>query len=195
MEPVAEAPQTSSEPPADPFQEQVLTLLQSMTASIAKLNERVDTVEQSAGPKFVPMTERDYGNTPDAHERYQLAQAAPTDAVPRSKTIPVTADGLRIPDAFVDEHPARFGPEMRVQLNLDAVPHGRNDGRTRGELMAEQAVPNGPGVIIDRTYLTKVKRADGRRGVWKYRCKFPQVVMPGSALGIVSLHEHELLPA
>jgi hypothetical protein len=189
------APDPTTAPAGDPFQEQVLGLLQSITASVSALSERVDAVEQQAGPKYVPMTQHDFGNSPDSYERYQLAEAATPDAVPRSKTVPVTADGLRIPDAFIEDHPARFGPGSRVRLNLDVVPHGRSDGRTRGELMMEKDTPNAPGVVIDRSFLSKVKRPDGRRGVWKYRCQFPSAVMPGSSLGIVTLHEPELIPA
>ena len=177
------------------FQEQVLGLLQSMSGAIAKLNERVDAVEHETGPKFVPMQRDTFGNEPSPHERWQLAEMAPTDSVPRSQTIPITSDGLRVPELMLDEHPARYGSGSRVRLNLDVVPHGRTDGKRRGELMMERDVPNAPGVVIDRQYLSRARRADGRRGVWKYRCQFPQAVMPGSNLGIVSLHEPELMPA
>ena len=182
-------------PEAPDQMEQVIGLLQSMTASIAALGQRVDAVEQTAGPKFVQMQRHDFGNEPDAHERYQLAEANVADGVPRSKTVPVTSDGLRVPEMMLDEHPARFGPGSRIRLNLDAVPHGRTDGRTRGQLMMDAEVPNAPGEVIDRTFLSRVKRPDGRRGVWKYRCQFPSVVMPGSSIGIVNLHEPELIPA
>lgn len=183
-------------PPApDPFQEQVVGLLQSLTASISALSQRVDAVEQTGSSQFKPMPRHDFGNEPDAHDRYQLAEMSPLDAVPRSKTVPVTADGLRIPEAFIEDHPAMFGPGSKVRLNLDAVPHGRSDGKTRGELMMAADAPNGAGEVIDRSFLSKVRRADGRRGVWKYRCQFPRSVMPGSNEGTVTLHEPELIPA
>ena len=124
-----------------------------------------------------------------------MAANAPADGVPRSMKIPVMSDGIQIPDAFMADHPYKFGPRSRVQFNLDAVPHGRDDGKTRGELMAEKGTPNGYGEVIDRTFLTKVRRPDGRMGVWKYKCQFPKKVVPGAANGVVSLHEPELLPA
>lgn len=176
------------------FQEQVLGLLQKMSGAIAGLSQRVEAVE-SSGPRFVKMTPETYGNEPDAHERYQLAEMVEPDKLPRSQTIPVTSDGLRIPEIMLDENPFRYGSGMKVRLNLDAIPHGRSDGKTRGQLMAEFGTPNGVGEVIDRTFLSRQRRADGRRGVWKYRIRFPQEVMPGSNGGIVSLHEPELIPA
>lgn len=189
-EAVSATPTPETPPEPNPM-DQVIGLLQSMSAQIQALGARVEAVETS-GPRFVPSTPETYSAD---NERYQIAEMAPTDRVPRSKTVPITSDGLRIPEAFLEEHPSRFGSGSWVRLNLDAVPHGRADGKTRGELMVEAGTVNAPGEVIDRTFLSKVRRADGRRGVWKYRIKFPREVMPGSNQGIVNLHEPELVPA
>lgn len=193
------APEIPQQGPApatdDQFQSTVLGLLQQLTGAVAKLDQRVDAVEQQNQPQFRPAQQETFGNEPDAVQRYQLAEMAPLDGVPRSQTVPVTSDGLRVPEILLEENPARFGSGSRVRLNLDAVPHGRVDGKTRGQLMMEADVPNAPGVVIDKTFLSRVRRPDGRRGVWKYRCQFPSAVMPGSTRGVVTLHEPELLPA
>ncbi|HVQ45094.1 MAG TPA: hypothetical protein VMT30_09145 [Candidatus Saccharimonadia bacterium] len=168
----------------------ILGLLEKISGQVQSLTTRVEAVENS-GPRFVPATPETYSAD---HERYQIAELAPPDAQPRSQTVPITSDGIRIPAAFITEYPARFGSNSRVRLNLDAVPHGRKDGKTRGELMEAAEVPNAPGVVIDRTFLTK-RIKGGKRGMWKYRCKFPREVMPGAVMGTVSLHEDELIPA
>lgn len=194
----APAAPESPPPPSDAqFQEQVLGLLQQLSGAVATLSGRVDAVEQQGGPNFTPMYQdpSDHDREPSAHERYQLAELAPRDGLPRSQTVPITSDGLRVPEIMLDENPSRFGSGMKVRLNLDAVPHGRTDGKTRGQLMVEADCPNAPGVVIDRQFLSRKRRPDGRRGVWKYRVQFPSVVMPGSTHGMVSLHEPELIPA
>ena len=193
MEATAEAPNVApDETPQPPDQSAlILGLLEKISGQVTSLTARVEAVE-STTPQFVPATPETYSAD---HERYQIAEMAPADAQPRSQKVPVTADGLRIPAAFVTEYPARFGSGSRVRLNLDAIPHGHEDGKTRGALMEAAKVPNAPGEVIDRTFLTKKRRPDGRAGVWKYRCKFPREVMPGAVMGTVSLHEDELIPA
>ena len=168
----------------------ILGLLEKISGQVQSLTTRVEAVENS-GPRFIPATPETYSAD---HERYQIAELAPPDAMPRSQTVPITSDGIRIPAAFITEYPSRFGSNMKVRLNLDAVPHGRKDGKTRGQLMEEQEIPNAPGVVIDRTFLTK-RTSNGKRGLWKYRCQFPREVMPGAVMGTVSLHEDELIPA
>lgn len=183
----ASTPETATPPDQSAL---ILGLLEKMSGQISAFGDRLTKVENS-GPRFIPSTPETYSAD---HDRYQIAELAPADAMPRSQTVPITSDGIRIPAAFISEYPALFGANSRVRLNLDAVPHGRKDGKTRGQLMEAAGVPNAPGEVIDRTFLTKVSR-NGKRGVWKYRCQFPREVMPGAVMGTVSLHENELIPA
>ena len=178
------APET---PAPSAFEETVLSLLGQMSEQFSALSARVEAVEQKSEQRFVmpPLDAR-----AAAIDRSRQALAADPDGIPKSQTIPLFPNGQRVPDMVMEQYRPKFGSGDWVRLNLDAVPFGRNDGRTRGELMSEKEVPDGYGQVLDRTYLS------ARLGVgWKYRVKFPKEVMPGSNGGIVYLHEPELLPA
>jgi hypothetical protein len=184
-----EAPEQTAESPESPpssFEDTMLTLLQQMSAQITALGERVEAVEQKPTGFMQPPIDANTAAT----DRSRQALAGDPDGIPKSQTIPLFPNGQRVPDLVMDMYRPKFGSGSMVLLNPDAVPHGRNDGRTRGELMAEKGVPNGYGVVLDRTYLS------AQQGVgWKYRVKFDKAVMPGSNGGIVFLHEQELLHA
>jgi len=189
----ASPPETPDAPAPTPDQgELILSLLQQMSTELRALGQRVEAVEKNDGPRFVPSTPETYMAD---YERHRIADQAPPDKMPRSMKIPVMSDGIKIPDVFLAEFPARFRDGMRVRLNPDVVPHGRTDGKTRGELMTEAGMLDLPGEVIYRTYLTRKVRQDGRRGVWKYRVQFPRETITGATNGIVQLHEPELLPA
>jgi hypothetical protein len=183
----AEAVSTASDSPSpSSFEDTMLTLLQQMSAQITALGERVEAVEQKPVGFIQPPIDANVAAT----DRSRQALAGDPDGIPKSQTIPLFPNGQRVPDLVMDMYRPKFGSGSMVLLNPDAVPHGRNDGRTRGELMAEKGVPNGYGVVLDRTYLS------AQQGVgWKYRVKFDKAVMPGSNGGIVFLHEQELLHA
>lgn len=176
--PVAE-PATVSDP--------IVALLEKMSAAITALAERVDAVEQApAGPRFIdPGIEANR----QASERSRIALSAEPDGIPHSMTIPTFPNGEKVPAMVMKQYAPKFGSGMLVRLNLDAVPHGRTDGKTWGQLMAEAGVPNGYGEVFDRTFLSDTT------GQWKYRVKFDKKVMPGSNGGMVALYEPELLSA
>lgn len=178
----------SGTPSAPSFEDTVLALLGQMSDQIRTLGDRVEAVEaRPETPRFIDP--RVHANTAVA-ERSREALAATPDGIPKSQTIPLFPNGQRVPDMVMDLYRPKFGSGDWVRLNPEAVPHGRDDGRTRGELMAEKGVPDGYGQVLDRSYLSS------RQGVgWKYRVKFDKSAMPGSNGGIVYLHEQELLPA
>lgn len=175
------------EPQADQFQETVLSLLTEMSSRLSAQEERLVAIEQApAAPQFVEASgRRDLGAS--AKSKRMVEDAG--DGVPRADTIPLFPNGQRVPEMVMKQYTPRFGTGDTVLLNLDVVPHGRTDGRTRGELMAEKGTPQGYGEILDRPFLSD------QTGEWKYRVKFSTKVMPGSNGGIVGLYESELLPA
>jgi hypothetical protein len=193
-----QAPETAGveAPAASPsFEDTVLTLLTEMSgrlaateAGVARQEERLDAIEsQAASPRFVDP--RAHVNA-DASDRSQEALRADPDGIPKSQTIPLFPSGERVPDLLMRQMRPKFRGGQWVQLNPDAVPYGRSDGRTRAELHADKGVPFGAGRVLDITYLS----AHEGKG-WKYRVKFDKTVMPGSNGGIVYLHEQEMLPA
>lgn len=164
----------------------VLSFEERMLAAMERISARIEAVEEIATrPTFVESPAR----RNDAAAKTKRMEDAPRDGVPRADTIPLFPNGERVPAMVMAQYTPRFGSGDTVALNLDAIPHGRKDGKTRGELMAEQGVPNGYGEILDRSFLS------ARTGLWKYRVKFDKRVMPGSNGGIVALYEPELLPA
>lgn len=186
-QPETPAEDVAEAPPAAGFEDTVLALLGQVTEQVRSLSTRVESVEQRAAePRFVePSTRRNDA----ASERSRRALAAEPDGVPHADTIPLFPSGERVPAMVMAQYAPRFGTGDAVRLNLDAVPHGRTDSKTRGELMAEKGVPQGYGEILNRSYLSD------RTGQWKYRVKFDPKVMPGSNRGTVELYEQELLPA
>jgi hypothetical protein len=170
-----DAPEPTTAAPT--FEDKVLDALE-------RFSSRLDALE-SAGPRFVPATVETYGN---ANERQDAMKAAALDGVPRSRTIPIMSTGEKVPDFVMRQYPPGFGAGSRVRLNPNAVPHGRDDGKTRGELMALKGTPDGIGEVIDRTYLAG-------SGSWKYKCRFPPRTVTGAHGGILYLHEPELMSA
>jgi hypothetical protein len=179
------APEPMAAPEAAGFEQTVLTALQQLTASLAGLADRVEAVEHQ-GPKFVPATPETYAAD---GERYEIAEQAPADGVPRMQKIPMLANGQLLPSFVMRQYAPKFRPGMRVRFNPDAVPHGRDDGKTRGELLAAAGIPNPVGEVIDYQFLSDP------HGVWKVRVKFPNKALPGSNGGGISLHERELVRA
>lgn len=171
-------------PEAPSFEDTVLNLLTEMSSRVSDLTERVAVVETS-GPRFVPASVETYGN---ANEREDAMKQAAPDGVPRSRTIPIMTTGEKVPDFVMRQYPPQFGAGSRVRFNPTAVPHGREDGKTRGELMALKNTPDGIGEVIDRTYLAG-------NGSWKYKCRFPPRTVTGAHGGILYLHEPELMHA
>ncbi len=176
------APET---PSSSGFEETVLGLLGQMSEQFAALSARVDAVESK--PQFI---QPPLGANTAAADRSRQALAANPDGIPKSQKIPMFPNGQTVPEMVMNQYRPKFGSGSLVQLDLAAVPFGRTDGRTRGELMDEKGVPNGYGQVLDITYLS----AHQGKG-WKYRVKFDPKVMPGSNGGIVHLHEQELMPA
>jgi hypothetical protein len=173
--------------PTPSFEDTVLALLGQMTEQVQQLAGGVDAVEHGRrDPVFIdPRVEANSA----AADRSRRALEATPDGIPHGMTIPIFPNGEKVPQMVMRQYAPKFGSGELVQLNLDAVPHGRDDGKTRGELMAEKGVPNGYGEIIDRTFLSDTS------GIWKYRVKFSPKVMPGSNGGITALYETELLSA
>lgn len=179
--PAPEAPSSSS------FEDTVLSLLAQLTADVAAQGERLEAVEQQQAPRFVdPRLDA----PAQAGERSKRALEATPDGLPHSTTIPIFPNGQKVPEMVMRQYRPKFGSGDIVRLNPDAVPHGRADGRTRGELMAEKGVPDGYGEVFDRTFLSDTVG----RG-WKYRVRFDKAVMPGSNGGLTALYEWELQPA
>lgn len=181
----AEAEAPSSATSDGGFQETVLGLLQEMSSSIQGLQARVERVEAEAGSHILPRTLEDY-TAPG--EREQMARNVEPDGIPRSQKIPTFSTGETVNEFVMNQYRPRFGSGMRVRLNLDVVPHGRTDNRTRRELKADDGTPDAIGRVIDHTFLSK-------RGEWKYRVKFPGKALPGSNGGLSAFYEKELLPA
>lgn len=175
--PIPESAPAAAEPAPPSFEERIIDALE-------RFSSRLDALE-SAGPRFVPATVETYGA---AQERYETAQRAPADGVPRSQTIPIFSNGEKVPNMVMQSYRPAFGSGSRVRLNPAAVPYGRTDEKTRGELMADQGVPDAVGEVLDRTFLAQ-------NGTWKYRVRFPSRTLPGSNGGITALHEPELIPA
>jgi hypothetical protein len=183
----ASAPEPAPEAAVSSFEETVLSLLTKLTADVAAQGERLDAVEKKNEPRFID-PRLDAAN--EAAQRSKRALSAAPDGIPHGMTIPTFPNGQQVPEMVMQQYRPRFGSGDLVQLDLDAVPHGRADGRTRGELMAEADVPNGYGEVFDRTFLSgKVGRG------WKYRVNFDKAVMPGSNGGLTALYEWELKPA
>lgn len=182
------APATDPAPEAVPaFEETVLALLTNLTRDVAAQGERLDVLEKKQEPRFIdPRLDA----AQEASQRSRRALSAVPDGIPHSQTIPTFPNGQQVPEMVMQQYRPRFGSGDIVQLNLDAVPHGRDDGKTRGELMVEKGTPNGYGEVFDRTFLSSV----AGRG-WKYRVNFDKKVMPGSNGGLTALYEWELLPA
>lgn len=184
--PLDTAPPADAAPAEDEFQSTVLTLLQQMSATIQALDTRVAAVEAQPEPMLRQQTVERLSN-PGEHSRRALS--AHPDGIPHSDTIPIFPNGEKVPAMVMQQYAPKFGSGDIIQLNPNSVPHGREDGKTRGELMAEQGVPNGYGEVFDRTFLS------ARTGEWKYRVRFDKRVMPGSNGGLTALYESELLPA
>jgi hypothetical protein len=186
---------TAEPTPAPDFQEAVLALLTDLSTTVNDLKTRVEAVEQQpSGPRFVPASVETY-SAPG--ERSEEARNATPDGIPRSRTVPLFTDGTRVPEFIMAQLANRFGPGSRVRINKDAYPLGRTD-KTWGQLMAEpDAETGGPSVrnpdavgeVYDRKFLSR------HSGIWKYRVRFPQGMLPGSNGGMVMLHENELIPA
>lgn len=186
-----QAPETAGveAPAASPSSDDVVVaLLTEMSQRLIGMDERLTALEsRPETPAFIdPQV---HANT-KAADRSRAALASEPDGIPKGQTIPIFPNGQRVPDLVMGMFRPKFGTGDVVQLDLDAVPEGRDDGRTRGELMAEKGVPNGYGQVLDRTFLSE-QMGKG----WKYRVKFDKKVMPGSNGGIVHLYERELLPA
>jgi hypothetical protein len=169
------------------FEETVLSLLNEMSQRLSAQEQEIAALKsQPSGPAFVgPAVHANAAK----QARYDRAENAPRDGVPRSDTIPIFPNGERVPEMVMRRYTPRYGTGDIVQLNLSAYPHGRDD-KTRGELMGEKNVPNGYGEILSREYLSEVEGLG-----WRYRVQFDKTVMPGSNGGIVHLFEPELLPA
>lgn len=183
-----ETPLTAPEPPASSFEDTVLNLLGQMTDQIKSLGARVEAVEsRPEAPQFIDPRVHVNGS---AYERSQRALGDQPDGIPKSMTIPLFPNGQKVPDMVMNMIRPKFGSGDWVRLDLDAVPEGRDDGRTRGELMAEKGIPAGIGRVLDRTFLSE--RADKK---WKYRVQFPKESMPGCNRGINHFYERELLRA
>ncbi len=151
------------------FQTAVLDALAAITGQIAGLAERVEKVERESGPHFVPASPESYDR--DINQQDTLDNL-PLDGIPRSTHLPVFPNGERVPDFVMKQYRPKFGTGSRVRLNLDAVPHGRSDGKTRGQLMREEGVPNGIGEVFSAMYHTE------QGGGWKCRVRFAQRTMP-----------------
>lgn len=197
MEAGAVTPPTATPTSEAPSQQDlVMAMLEKLTVAVQGFDSRLSAVENN-GPKFVKATPETYGND-GAYNLYELPATRDQTGHVTNK-IPTTSNGLALSDWQQEEYPARFSAQQRVRLNLDAIPHGHEDQaepKTRGQLMELARVPNGEGVVIDLTFLSrKVNPETGRRGIWKYRVQFPKQVMPGANNGVVSLHEPELIPA
>lgn len=179
--------QTDAAPEAAPsFEDTVLALLTNLTRDVAAQGERLDVLEKKQEPRFIdPRLDA----AQEASQRSKRALDSRPDGIPHSTTLPTFPGGERVPEMVMNQYRPRFGSGDLVQLNLDAVPNGRDDGKTRGELMAEKNVPNGYGEVFDRIYL------NDQTGEWRYRVKFDARVMPGSNGGLVAIYERELLPA
>jgi hypothetical protein len=181
------APEPTPEPPAPSFEDMALKLLTQLSEQVSALSTRVEQVEQQpVQPRFIDP--RITANA-DAAARSRRALDATPDGIPHGMTIPIFPNGEKIPQMVMREYQPLYGSGDLVQLNLDVVPHGREDGKTRGQLMTEKKVPNGYGEVIDRTFLSDTTAK------WKYRVKFDKRVMPGSNGGITALYEDELLSA
>lgn len=183
-----EAPpaEPSAAPSPDPFQAAVLAALESITGQMQALSARVEDVEQRAAPKFVPANPEQYDQQDDIRARIDQA---PTDGIPRSDRLLTFPNGERVPEFVMRQMRPRFGVGARVRMNLDAVPHGRDDGKTRGQLMREAGAPtNGIGEVFGQMFLND-------DGAWKYRVRFPKQMAPGAVNGILALYERELIPA
>lgn len=189
MEAAPAAPESIPEaPPEAAFQNNVLTLLEGMQAGLAALAARVDKVEGTQ-PQFIRQTVEELSEVEDVgQEHLKAMREAIPDGQARFEKIPTFSDGLRVHDFVMDQYKPKFRESQRVRINLDAVPYGRDDGRTRRDLKLADGTPDGPGEVITIQFLSKT-------GVWKYRCKFPSKVLPGSNGGVTSFYEPELLPA
>lgn len=180
---MAKQSEAGAEAPAQAeFQDTVLNLLQEMTASIQGLQARVDAVEKEPARFIDPNIEA----RSRAADRTRRALEATPDGIPHSNTIPLFPNGERVPAMVMRQFAPKFGEGDIVRFNLDAVPHGRSDGKTRGQLMAEMQVPDGYGEVIDRTFLSD------QHGSWKYRVKFPTRTAPGATNGVITLYEREM---
>lgn len=190
------APEPSDTAPD--FQEAVLALLTDLSSTVNDLKGRVEAVEQRpAKANFVPATPEQFSAPRDRFERGQVAKGAEPDGIPRTRTVPVFSDGQRVPDYVLSRLSAQFGPGSRVRFNLDAVPHGVPNGKTRGECFAEidpetdqpkVRYPDVVGEVFDRKFLSK-------DGIWKYRVRFPEGVIPGATKGFLFIYETELMAA
>lgn len=167
------------------FEDTVLALLSKMSESIQGLSARVEAVE-TAAPQFVPQSVESLSG---AGERTRRALSAEPDGIPHSQKIAQFPNGEVVPQMVMSQYRPRFGSGDRVRLNLDAVPHGRKDGKTRRDLKAADGTPDGVGEVIDRTFLSD------KSGQWKYTVLFDKKVLPGSNGGRTALYERELIPA
>lgn len=178
-----EAPAADGQPD---FQDTVLALLAQMSDSIKGLSERVERVEQDNGSHILPRTLDDY-NGPG--ERTRTALEAEPDGLPKSQKLPQFSTGESVPQMVMEQYAQRFHAGQRVRFRMDGVPHGRDDGKARGELKAEDGSPDGIGKVIDHVFLSP------RTGKWKVRVKFPPRSLPGSNGGLTAVYEDELIPA
>ncbi len=178
-------PLTDADPSEPEFESTVLTLLQQMTTTIKDLSARVEAVE-AAPVQFVPQSVESLSG---AGERSQRALSAEPDGIPHSQKIAQFPNGQLVPEMVMQQYRPKFGSGDRVRFNLDVIPHGRTDGKTRRELKEADGTPDGIGEVIDRTYLSD------RTGQWKYTVVFNKKVLPGSNGGRTAVYERELIPA
>ena len=186
--PTAEPHET--EPPDAAFQSTVLTLLERLTGDLTTLAARVDTIEDGR-PRFVQQTPEELADVLDiGQEHLQTLREAPADGQARSSKVPVFSDGLAVHELVMAQYQPRFRDGQRVRINLDVVPHGGTDGKTRRALKLEDGTPDGLGEIISMQFLS-TQRGHG----WKYKVKLPPKALPGSNGGVSSYYEWELVPA
>ena len=185
------APIPTPEPAGEAaFQSTVLTLLEQMQAGLAHLSARVDAVEDGR-PRFAKPLPDELLEVEDAASVHHkvLDDVTPDGQLHQSK-IPVFSDGLAVHDLVMAQYQPRFRDGQRIRLNLDVAIPDREDGQTRRNLKLQDKTPDGVGEILNVQFLSK----QPGRG-WKYRCKFPSKVLPGSNGGVSSFYESELIPA
>lgn len=172
------------------FQSTVLTLLERLTGDLDTLKARVETIEDGR-PRFVQQIPEELTAVEDISQQHlKTMQEAPADGKARASKIPVFSDGLEVHELVMAQYQPQFRDGQRVRLNLDVVPHGGTDGKTRRELKLDDGTPDGLGEIISMQFLSK-QRGHG----WKYKVKFPSKALPGSNGGVSSFYEWELVSA
>ena len=180
MEATAESPETTESPA---FEETVLALLAQVADQVKSLGERVEAVEHSNAPRFIdPRLDAQI----QAQNRTRQALTADPDGIPRSQTLPIFSTGELVPQVVMKQFRPKFAAGALVMLNEAAVPFGRDDGQTWGELLAAKNVPNGVGEVFDRMYLMD-------DGIWKVKVRFPRRTMPGTNDGMRVIRESELV--